>query len=265
MPATDIPESAAGATRVVITHDAKTVAGDANNPHVVALDAASITALGEALAAQNTGALVGLTVSESTPEITVDDVIAAGHVRYEAPVAADLVSIVAALDPAADGLMTIVGQPDVPRKLAVRIVGTMTGNLVLVGVGASGQAVGQTIELVGGTRTVNTTHAYATLTSATLDTVAGAGAGETVGIGVSAALGLPGTHTPAASAFAVYKANADETNEAVGTVDADAGTIVPTTVPDGIVNYDFWFNFTYTPTAEQAAHDHTLSLPEAEE
>jgi hypothetical protein len=191
-----------------------------------------------------------------------------GHVRYTNVPAADLVSIVAALDPIADGALTIAAQPVVPCKLQVRIVdanNSVTGDVVLVGVGPSGEAVGQTIPLTGGTRTVTTTQAYATLTSATVSGVAGAAAGDTIGIGASAAIGLPRQHTPAGGNLTVYKASANDANEAVGTVDATAGTIVPTTAPNGTNDYDFWYRYALTPTQNshthtQAAHTHTITI-----
>jgi len=200
--------------------------------------------------------------SEETPVITGDALTDARHVRYEAPIAADLITIVAALDPIADGALTLAAQPDFPRKLQVRIVDandSVTGTLTLIGVGARGEAVTQAIPLTGGTRTVTTTDAYATLTSATVTATAGAAAGDTIGIGPATALGLPGLKTPVPSTFAVYKANVSNANEAVGTVDATAGTIVPTSVPNGSRTYDFFYTQAYVPTATQAAHDHDIT------
>lgn len=169
-----------------------------------------------------------------------------GHVRVTNPPAADLVSIKAAAD-VANGAITIAAQPVVPCKLQVRIVDANSsitaGTLALVGVGPSGEAVTQSIPLTGGTQTVITERAYATLTSGTVSGLAGAAVGDTLGIGVSAHLGLPAMASPPPSNFAVYKANADDVAEAVGTVDSEAGTISPTTAPDGAHDYDFWFTY----------------------
>lgn len=187
-------------------------------------------------------------------------IVVAGHVRVTNPPTADLVSIVAALDPPVNGAMTIAAQPVVPCKLQVRIVyaGSVTGTLTLVGIGARGQAVTQAIPLVGGTRTVTTTDAYATLTSATIASIAGAAGGDTVGIGQSSAIGLPVPQ--GAASVAVYKSNVDDVNETVGTVDATAGTIIPTTAPNGTRDFDFWFTSSVTPAgtnAAEATHTHT--------
>jgi len=178
-------------------------------------------------------------------------IVLAGHVHYLNVPAADLVSVVSALDPVANGALTIAAQPPIPCKLQVRLVDAnasiSAGTVALVGVGVHGQAVSQTIALTGGTATTTTTDVYASLTSATVAAIAGAAAGDTVGIGVSGAIGLPGTKTPTPSAFAVHKANVDGAAETVGTVDATAGSIVPTTAPNGTRDYDIWYTYSVTP------------------
>jgi hypothetical protein len=180
------------------------------------------------------------------------------HVRYSNPPAADLVSIVAALDPVADGALTIAAQPVVPCKVQVRIVdgdsSISAGTVALNGVGPSGEALPeQVIPLTGGTQTVVSDLAYATI-SATVAGVAGAAAGDTISIGASAHLGLPRDHTPLGGALTVYKASADDADEAIGTVDSTAGTISPTTAPNGTHDYDFWYR--WSQTVVQDAHTH---------
>lgn len=164
------------------------------------------------------------------------------HVYYTAPIAAELVSIKAAALPA-NGAITIAAQPDYPRKLQVRVVDANSsitaGTLALVGVGPSGEAVAEIISLTGGTATTTTTYAYAHLTSGTVASLTGAGAGDTLGIGVSNALGLP--RQTSAVGLTVVKANVGNADEAVGTVDATAGTITPTSAPDGAKNFGFWY------------------------
>lgn len=179
----------------------------------------------------------------------ITPIVFAGHVRLVNPATAALTGIVNTVD-AADGVQSLAAQPDVPRKLQVRIVDANSsisaGTLTLVGVGARGQAVGQVIPLTGGTQTVTTDDAYATLTSATIAGLVGAASGDTVGIGPATALGLPVAQ--GSTVAAVFRALVDDAAEAVGTVDATAGTIVPTTVPNGAHDYDFHFNYTVSPT-----------------
>lgn len=180
-----------------------------------------------------------------------------GFVRYEAPIAAELISIVAALDPVANGELTIAAQPDYPRKLQVALVDANSsisaGIVTLVGVGVHGQAVTQAISLTGGSATTTTTHAYATITSATVSGLVGAASGDTISIGVATALGLPGPYALTPSAFTVYKANLDNADSVIGTVDATNATIVPNSVPNGSRNYSFWYRYTYTPAIAASA------------
>jgi hypothetical protein len=198
----------------------------------------------------------GVTVQNTTT--TVSALVQSRKVEFPATTkAAELISVVNAVLPS-NVALTLALQPDVARKLQVRVVtGSTAGTLTLVGVGASGQAVTQAIDIStsGGTRTVITNDAYATLTSATIS--GGSGFAGTVGIGLGAALGLPVNKSPVATAFAVYKAQVNGLDEAVGTVDATAGTIIPTTAPDAAHSYAFWYNFTVTPTSP--THNHTLA------
>lgn len=187
-----------------------------------------------------------------------DAEIRGAHVRYEAPIAAELVSVVAAVD-IADGALTIAAQPDYPRKLQVGIVdansSVSAGKVTLVGVGASGEAVTEEVTLTGGTATKVTTNAYATLTSATVSLVADAAAGDTVSIGVGAALGLP--RSQVGTALTVYKTLVNNAAEAVGTVDATAGTVAPTTAANGARTFDFFYRFTVD--VQQQEHTHPVS------
>jgi hypothetical protein len=72
-------------------------------------------------------------------------------------------------------------------------------------------------------------------------------------IATVAAADLPPSPLP--EKFAVHKANVNDVNEVVGTVDTFAGTIVPTSVPNGSRSYQFWYTYTVTPV--QNTHLHT--------
>lgn len=174
---------------------------------------------------------------------------AAQYVYYTAPAAADLVSVVAAILPANGALTLVANSIDYPRKLQVRIVDAdtsiLTGTVALVGTGSSGEAVSESITMVGGTATTVTKWAYAALTSATVVAVTGQGAGDTVGIGLGAPLGLPrGTDPTLAHTLTVSKEDVNNVNEAVGTVDSTAGTVSPTSAPNAAKNFGFWYNYT---------------------
>lgn len=161
------------------------------------------------------------------------------------PIAAELISIVADLS-VANGAQTIAAQPDYPRKLQLRITDANSsitaGIITLVGTGPSGESLTEAITLTGGTATKISTWAYAHLTSATVSALAGQAAADHISMGVGAALGLPGAISTGGT-FAVYKANLANADQAVGTVDAAAGTISPTTAADGTKTYQFWYTY----------------------
>lgn len=173
--------------------------------------------------------------------------VRSAHVRVTAPLAAAADNIVAAIDPVADGALTIAAQPDVPRKLTLTIVDAdasiSAGIATIVSTGPSGESQTEVVSLTGGSAVKTTTKAHGKIASITVSGVVGAAAGDTLSVGVSAALGLPGRKTPLAAGFAVHKANVDQVDEAVGTVDATAGTIVPTTAPNGAKHFDFWYTY----------------------
>lgn len=176
--------------------------------------------------------------------------LAADSITMAAPIAAELVSVKAAATPA-NGAITIAAQPDYPRKLQVRVViGTTTttaitaGTLTLLGLNAAGQVITETLSLIANASTTLTTaNAFARLTSGTVAAyaAAGSGTGNTLGIGVATALGL--TLPPGFSNLIVFKENLNNADEAVGTVDTVAGTIIPTTVPNATNNYRFWYTY----------------------
>jgi hypothetical protein len=203
---------------------------------------------------------VGSNVSGVTVQNTTTTVTAFKEAKYAylaAPIAAELVSVVNAVLPS-NVALTIAAQPDYARKLQVRVVtGSTAGTLTLVGIGVDGEAVTQAIDISdsGGTRTVVTDKAYATLTSATVS--GGSGFAGTVGIGVGAALALPSQQPGIVTAFAVHKAMVGNANEVVGTVDATARTIEPTSAANASRNFSFYYNFAVTPVSP--THNHTLA------
>jgi hypothetical protein len=173
-------------------------------------------------------------------------------IYIQAPAAADLVSIVAAVLPVSGTPFTIVTHPDVPRKLQVRgVYSGAVANLVvnIVGIDGRGNAVTESVNMAAAaTTTFQTANAYAKVTSATpVGTVTNV---TTIGIGVSAALALITSPTFLNADLVVYKeavstSGATFVDEAVGTVDIVAGTIIPTTAPNGTTkSYKFWTAWT---------------------
>lgn len=201
---------------------------------------------------------VDMTPAQATVATGVSTIC--GHVRYQSPIAAELITISADAALAANGARTIAAQPAIPRKLQIRVTIDTThavtaGTLDLVGVGPGGEAVTESVSLItAASATFTTTKAYSTLTSATVAALAQTGGAGTdsISIGVATAIGLP--IPSGAASVSVYKAgvaaaaSGTPVNEAVGTVDTTARTIVPTTAADGTKSYDFWFSYTHTHT-----------------
>lgn len=171
------------------------------------------------------------------------------YLFVQAPATADLVSIVAATIPVSGTPYTIAAQPDVPRKLQVRCVGSgAVASLVLnlVGTDGRGNAITESVNVAcASSTTFQTANAYAHLTSATpVGTVTNV---TTLGIGVGTALALP--MSPAFADLTVYKesvaatADATPTDEAVGTVDLVAGTVIPTTAANATKSLFFWYTW----------------------
>ena len=181
--------------------------------------------------------------------------VAGSHVS-RLPIAAELVTVVAAYD-SADGAAVIAAQPDVPRKLQLSIVeggaAITAGTGTLVGEAWDGTALSEAFDLTGGAKVEDTTDAFASVTSFTVAGLVGGGAGTTLSLGVGAAIALP---IPAGAAnVEVFDEYVDGVKETVGTVDATARTVAPTTAADAAKVFDFYFRYDVTPT--QASHNHT--------
>jgi hypothetical protein len=206
----------------------------------------------------------------TTPAFTGTASAKSGYVSYPAPLAAQasagastIVSDVAISAVA----LTIAAQPDVPRKLNIYKTdgdSSYAATLTIIGVGPGGEAVNEVVSLlaVDGTHTYVTANAFATITSATVSALSGNTGADKVAIGVASALGLP--IPSGAASVVVYKEAVAATiaatpvNETVGTVDATARTVVPTTAADGTKALHFWFSYTRTPAGTVASHTHAL-------
>jgi len=222
-----------------------------HNAHVAALayhgaSEAPATATNQAATATNQAATA-----------TNEAMKVAGNHTSRLPIAAELVTIVAAYD-SADGAAVIADQPDVPRKLQLSIV--EGGAPITAGIGTlvaeewDGSDASQVFDLTGGAKVEVTDLACAHATSFTVSGLVGGGAGTTISIGVGAAIALP---VPSGAAdLEVFGEFVDGVKAvAVGTVDATARTVAPATAADGSKVHDWNFRYTVTPT--QASHNHT--------
>lgn len=167
------------------------------------------------------------------------------------PVGTDLTSIVAAVLPVSGTAFTIAAQPRMALKLNVRCVqsGAVAGLVVtIVGVDGRGNTITENVNVAGAsTATFVTANAFAKVTSATpVGTVTNV---TTLGLGNSTAIALPLPPTFVdLVVFKEVKATAGTaatlTDEAVGTVDLNAGTVVPTTAADGTLCFYFYYAWT---------------------
>lgn len=188
----------------------------------------------------------------------------AGYVAYPGPAAvqttAGACTIVSDVAITAVAL-TLALQPGVPCKLNVIKTdadSSYAATLTLIGVGPGGEALNEVVALlaVDGSHTYTTVNAYAKITSATVSALSGNTGADHIAIGFTAALGLP--IPQGATSVVVYKVAHDATliatpiDEAVGTVDATARTVIPTTSPDGTKGFFIWFSYAQT-------HTHTLN------
>lgn len=169
---------------------------------------------------------------------------------FVAPIASELISIVAAASPVSATPMAIALQPAYPCKLNVRCVqsGAVAGLVInIVGTNPQGVTVSESVNVAGASSaTFVTVNAYAKVASVTpVGTVTNV---TTIGVGQSSALALP--LPPSFVDLVVFKeqmaagSTAAPANETVGTVDTVVGTIIPSSAPNAAKCYAIWYSWT---------------------
>lgn len=119
------------------------------------------------------------------------------YVDLGAPVVADPDRLVAALDPIADGGLTVQAQPDVPRNVTALLTdanNSVSASLVIEGVGMDGYPVREEHDFVAGSASSKSfvgTKIFARVTSAVVSGTSGAASGDTIQVGVGNVIGLP--------------------------------------------------------------------------
>lgn len=150
------------------------------------------------------------------------------------PAVAAATTIVAALDPVADGALTIAAQPDCPRNLTVTITdanNSVTTTTTITGKDPQGRTIVEVAKCVLGTGKVFTgTKIFASVTSAVVSGTSGAASGDTVSVGIGSVIGLPTDINNATAVGHVYLGGARQTSPVIATgistsgVNASAGT-----------------------------------------
>lgn len=197
-------------------------------------------------------AAVSVTLTDSTGlSGTHDDTLAAvsgqaaGFVHY-ANILATTTSAKATQYDVSGGAGALAGvvQPDVPRNLVVNFTdGDVSINafqLDVVGTAPDGTAVSEQFLFAGGLDQVGS-KIFATITSITLTSVTGQGAGDTLDIGHGDKIGVV---LPAGStSLSIVKLKVDGTLEAAAATDTTNNSFTPTTVADGARDYEVWYEF----------------------
>lgn len=127
---------------------------------------------------------------------------------------------------------TIAAQPDVPRNITIAItdadVSITAFQITVAGVDGKGNSVSEVFNFAGGlTQTGNI--AFATITSVTVDSITGAGAGDVLDVGIGSKLGLSNIIYATGDVYKVKKNNADwasanyTVNTTYDTVDVSTG------------------------------------------
>ncbi len=129
---------------------------------------------------------------------------------------------------------TAITQPDFPRALTITEsgVGVGSGNSTITGTGVDGATVTETLAVTDDGTTTGAV-VFATVTSYTIP--AAMGATSSLSLGTANKLGM------ARKNITFVKSCVNDTNETIGTTNSANGTITPTTAPDGVNDFDFWY------------------------
>lgn len=134
--------------------------------------------------------------------------------------------------------------PKIPRNIVYTITDGNSGisafSITAVGIGVDGSAVTETITQAGGLVQTGS-KIFATLTSVTVNSCVGSGAGDTLDIGYGVKIGVP---LPAgATSFSVVKLVSAGSAEAASATDTTNNSLTFTTAPDGAKDFEIWYEY----------------------
>jgi hypothetical protein len=148
-------------------------------------------------------------------------------VSLGAPILADVDRIVAALDPVADGALTIAAQPDVPRNVTVTVTDandSVTCTCTIRGKDLAGRIIEEVAQTTLGTGKVFAgTKMFAKVDSAVVSGTSGAAAGDTISVGVGDVIALPKPIVNAAAIKHAFFGGAPVTPDAIATGESTSG------------------------------------------
>lgn len=203
-----------------------------------------------ALASSITGALVTLTDSSGWTGTHNDTLAAstaqkAGYVYYQNITAATTTGGADQLDVSGGGgAMANIVQPDVPRNIIINFTdgdaSISAFQVDVVGVAPDGTATAEQFVFAGGLdQTGSVIHAK--ITSVTVTSITGNGAGDTLDIGYGVKLGLP---LPAGStSLGIVKLVVDGTETTASATDTTNNSFTSTVTPDGAKDFEIWYEY----------------------
>lgn len=173
----------------------------------------------------------------------------AGYVYYQNIPAATTTGAATqlSLNGVADGTpMLSPVSPKIPRNLVYTITDGNAGisafSITAVGVGVDGSAVSENITFAGGL-VQQGSKIFASLTSVTVDSVVGEGAGDLLDVGYGVKIGVP---LPAgATSFSIVKLVSAGTAEAASATDTTNNSFTSTTAPDGAKDFEIWYEYAH--------------------
>lgn len=191
------------------------------------------------------------TDSVTTPKIK-DDAVTPAKINAIAtytstPIVQAVANLVASVA-IADGAQIIAAQPDVPRNIEVALTdgdsSITAGNIVLVGTDAAGASVTEThvIASGSGTQTFVGTKIYGSLTSVTVDSIAGNTGADLLEVGSGKVIGVPNNIVAAGAVKHVYFNNVREASPTVTAGVQLSGVDVSASTYDGAKRLVIFYN-----------------------
>lgn len=140
--------------------------------------------------------------------------------------------------------MANIVQPDVPRNVVVNFTDANASidafSFTVAGTAQDGSAVSETFLFAGGLDQVGS-KIFAKITSFTLTSINGNGAGDTLDVGYGVKFGVP---LPAGStSLSIVKLVSNGTEEAASATDTTNNSFTATTAPDGSKDYEVWYEY----------------------
>lgn len=140
--------------------------------------------------------------------------------------------------------MSGIVQPDVPRNIVINFTDANASisafQVDVVGVAPDGTATAEQFVFAGGLHQAGSV-IHARITSITLTSVTGQGAGDALDIGHGVKIGVV---LPAGStSLSVLKLKVDGTIEAASATDTTNNSFTATTAPDGAKDYEVWYEY----------------------